>query len=120
MSIERSSSSSSSSSILPSFCEKNEALVISSSSADVGILCWDFLRNRKEEEEEEDNEGVKCACPRHGLVLLGRNLFASSQIQRTGSVGSGEIFFWALHKVFTLYFQCCNRREMCEDPIPKS
>lgn len=70
-------------------------MIISSSSADAGVLCWDLLGSGA----DGLHRRFSCACPRHGLVCLGPHSLAASHIQRAGSVGSGEIFFWASNKI---------------------
>ncbi|MCO5608993.1 hypothetical protein L7F22_063213 [Adiantum nelumboides] len=79
------------------------AVIISSSAADAGVLLWDYAGEGSDVGKGPPSRCFGCACPRHGLALLPPHHLAASQIQRAGSVGRGEIFFWASNKVERRY-----------------
>ncbi|GAB4845533.1 hypothetical protein Ancab_038938 [Ancistrocladus abbreviatus] len=65
-------------------------VVVASSSIDASIGCWDVQTGN------EQLQYKSCASPRHGLVSVGNNFLASSQLRDSST--SGSILYWSWHK----------------------
>ncbi|KAA8528526.1 hypothetical protein F0562_035881 [Nyssa sinensis] len=66
-------------------------LLIASSSTDAGIGCWELHSGA------EHLRYRSCASPSHGLVCVGGNFLASSQL-RDSSSSSGSVLYWSWNK----------------------
>ncbi|KAL6985077.1 hypothetical protein U1Q18_018455 [Sarracenia purpurea var. burkii] len=66
-------------------------LVITSSPADDGIVCWDLHSGT------EHLRYRSCASPPHGLVFVGGRFLASSQLREPFS-SSGSVLYWSWNK----------------------
>nr|TKS14510.1 protein ROOT INITIATION DEFECTIVE 3 isoform X1 [Populus alba] len=65
-----------------------EEIVITSSSIDDGIGCWDLQTGT------EHLRYKSCASPPHDLISVGRRFLASSQLQDP-KASSGAILYWS-------------------------